>query len=577
MTGSTAEKHDSFLTPTGDGTTIAEFSGRNLVQGEPDASSFPSGGLRATFEARGYTAWDPTSPAYVMENPNGSTLVIPTAYVSFTGEALDHKIPLLRSQEAVGAEALRILRWFGNTTTSRVFTNIGPEQEYFLVDRRLAEQRPDLILAGRTLFGAASPKGQELEDQYFGSIRPRILAFMMDLDRELWRLGIPARTRHNEVAPGQFEMAPVYEPTSVGSDHNMIVMATMRRLAPQHGLMFLIHEKPFAGINGSGKHNNWSMATDDGENLLDPGNDPHDNAQFLAFLVSVIKGVNAHADLLRASIADSGNDHRLGANEAPPAIVSIFLGSQLEDIIEQLAKGAASASKKSGSLELGVTSLPALSMDATDRNRTSPFAFTGNKFEFRAVGSSAPIYWPQTVLNTAVADSLKQLADELDKLDHGDFESLTAILSGIVKANKQVLFEGNNYSEEWHVEAARRGLPNNRTTVDALPALTTKKAKALFSGFGVLSERELASRVEINWERYVKIVDIEANTAVDIASTMILPAVARYLGELAGAPSSKGINTICVKVTGLADSLVDSIEALQHAQHEAHEAGTVHD
>ncbi len=576
MTGSTAEKHDSFLTPTGDGKTIAEFSGRNLVQGEPDASSFPSGGIRATFEARGYTAWDVTSPIFLQVEPNGVTLTIPTAYVSFTGEALDHKIPLLRSQEALGKQALRVLRWFGNATASRVFTNIGPEQEYFLVDRRLAEQRPDLLLTGRTLFGAPSPKGQELEDQYFGPIRERILAFMMDLDRELWRLGIPAKTRHNEVAPAQFEMAPVYENTSVGSDHNMIVMSLMRRLAPQHGLMFLIHEKPFAGINGSGKHNNWSMGTDEGENLLDPGNDPHANAQFLAFLMAVIRGVNVHADLLRASIADAANDHRLGANEAPPAIVSIFLGSQLVDVVEQLGNGGATGSKKGGSVELGVTSLPVLSKDATDRNRTSPFAFTGNKFEFRAVGSSAPIYWPQTVLNSAVADSLRQLADELDKLDAGDMAGLTTILSGIANANKQVLFEGNGYSEEWHAEAARRGLPNNRTTVDALPSLTTDRAKALFSGFGVLSERELASRVEISWERYVKIQDIEANCAVDIASTMILPAAVRYLGQLAGAPASRGVNAVCERVAALSDSLVDAIDALKHAQHEAHEAESVH-
>jgi glutamine synthetase len=575
MTGSTAEKHDSFLNPTGDGSTIAEFSGKNLVQGEPDASSFPSGGIRATFEARGYTAWDVTSPIFLQVEPNGVTMTIPTAYVSFTGEALDHKIPLLRSQEALGKQALRVLRWFGNDTASRVFTNIGPEQEYFLVDRRLAEQRPDLLLTGRTLFGAASPKGQELEDQYFGPIRERILAFMMDLDRELWRLGIPAKTRHNEVAPGQFEMAPVYEATSVGSDHNMLVMSTMRRLAPQHGLMLLIHEKPFAGINGSGKHNNWSMATDDGENLLDPGNDPHANAQFLAFLMAVIRGVNVHADLLRASIADAGNDHRLGANEAPPAIVSIFLGSQLEDVIEQLEKGPAGSSKKGGNVELGVTSLPVLPKDATDRNRTSPFAFTGNKFEFRAVGSSAPIYWPQTVLNTAVADSLEGLADDLDQLDAGDFDGLTRLLSGMVKEHKGVIFGGNGYSEEWHAEAARRGLPNNRSTVDALPALATPKAKAVFSKFGVLSERELASRVEINWERYVKVQDIEASCAVDIASTMILPATARYLHELNGAPSSRGINVVCERVSALADSLVDAIGALEHAQHEAHEASSV--
>jgi glutamine synthetase len=577
MTGSTAEKHDSFLNPAGDGRSIAEFSGKNLVQGEPDASSFPSGGIRATFEARGYTAWDVTSPIFLQVEPNGVTMTIPTAYVSFTGEALDHKIPLLRSQEALGTQALRVLRWFGNTASKRVFTNIGPEQEYFLVDRRLAEQRPDLLLTGRTLFGAASPKGQELEDQYFGPIRPRILAFMMDLDRELWRLGIPAKTRHNEVAPAQFEMAPVYEATSVGSDHNMIVMSTMRRLAPQHGLSLLIHEKPFAGINGSGKHNNWSMGTDDGENLLDPGTDPHANAQFLAFLLAVIRGVDVHADLLRASIADAGNDHRLGANEAPPAIVSIFLGSQLEDVIEQLERGPAAASKKGGTVALGVTSLPVLPKDATDRNRTSPFAFTGNKFEFRAVGSSAPIYWPQTVLNTAVADSLETLADALDKLKPGDFEGLTKILSAMVKEHKRVIFGGNGYSEEWHAEAARRGLPNNRSTVDALPALATPKAKAVFSKFGVLSERELASRVEINWERYVKVQNIEASAAIDIASTMIVPAVARYLGELNSAPSSRGINAICEKVSRLADQLVDAIGALEHAQHDAHEAGSVHD
>ncbi len=577
MTGSTAEKHDSFLNPTGEGKTIAEFSGKNLLQGEPDASSFPSGGIRATFEARGYTAWDVTSPIFLQVEANGVTLTIPTAFVSYTGEALDHKIPLLRSQEALGTQAIRVLRWFDNTTANRVFTNIGPEQEYFLVDRRLAEQRPDLVLTGRTLFGAPSPKGQELEDQYFGSIRERILAFMMDLDRELWRLGIPAKTRHNEVAPGQFEMAPVYEPTSVGSDHNMVVMSMMRRLAPQHGLMFLIHEKPFAGINGSGKHNNWSMGTDEGENLLDPGNDPHANAQFLAFLMAVIRGVNVHADLLRASIADAGQDHRLGANEAPPAIMSIFLGSQLEDVVEQVGRGSASGSKKGGSVTLGVTSLPELAKDATDRNRTSPFAFTGNKFEFRAVGSSAPIYWPQTVLNTAVADSLSQLADDLEKLTPGDFEGLTGILSGIVQANKQVLFEGNGYSEEWHAEAAKRGLPNNRTTVDALPSLTTGKAKELFSRFGVLSERELASRVEIYWERYVKVCNIEANCALDIARTMILPATAQYLGQLAAAGPSKGIAAAAGKVASLADGLVEAIDALAHAQHAAHEADSVHE
>ncbi len=575
MTGSTAEKHDSFLAPISDGATIAEFSGRNLLQGEPDASSFPSGGIRATFEARGYTAWDVTSPIFLQVEPNGVTLTIPTAYVSFTGEALDHKIPLLRSQEALGRQALRVLRWFGNTSASRVFTTIGPEQEYFLVDRRLADQRPDLVLTGRTLFGAPSPKGQELEDQYFGPIRARILAFMMDLDRELWRLGIPAKTRHNEVAPAQFEMAPVFEATSVGSDHNMIVMSTMRRLAPMHGLAFLIHEKPFAGINGSGKHNNWSMSTDLGENLLDPGTDPHANAQFLAFLIAVIRAIDVHAAMLRASIADAGQDHRLGANEAPPAIMSIFLGSQLEDVVGQLEQGAASASKQGGDVALGVTSLPTLAKDATDRNRTSPFAFTGNKFEFRAVGSSAPIYWPQTVLNTAVADSLSDLADELEKLLPGDFDGLTKILSAAVRQHKRVLFEGNGYAEEWHAEAARRGLPNNRTTADALPALATSQARAVFAKFGVLSERELEARVDIFWEKYVKVQNIEANTALDIAKTMILPATVAYLGQLASAGYSKGVKTVADKVASLADDLVDAIHALEHAQHDAHEAETV--
>ncbi len=577
MTGSTAEKHDSFLSPSGDGKTIAEFSGKNLLQGEPDASSFPSGGIRATFEARGYTAWDVTSPIFLQVEPNGATLTIPTAYVSYTGEALDHKIPLLRSQEALGKQALRILRWFGNASSSRVFTTIGPEQEYFLIDRRLAEQRPDLLLTGRTLFGAPSPKGQELEDQYFGSIRERILSYMMDMDRELWRMGVPVKTRHNEVAPAQFEMAPVFEAGSVGSDHNMVVMATMRRLAQKHGLLLLLHEKPFAGINGSGKHNNWSMATDDGENLLDPGDDPHANAQFLTFLLGVVRGVNVHADLLRAGIADAGNDHRLGANEAPPAIMSIFLGSQLEDVVSQLEQaGSASASKHGARLDLGADSLPALPADATDRNRTSPFAFTGNKFEFRAVGSSAPIYWPQTILNTAVADSLAQLADELEKLRIGDFDGLTKILSGIAKAHKQVLFEGNGYSEEWHAEAARRGLPNNKTTVDALPALATEKAKQLFARFGVLSERELAARLDINWERYVKVQNIEANTALDVARTLILPAAVRYLGQLSKAAGlSKAVRTLSGEVASLTDELGEAIEALAHAQHEAHGAGDV--
>jgi len=576
LTGTTAEKHDSFLNPEGDGKTIAEFSGKALIQGEPDASSFPSGGVRSTFEARGYTAWDVTSPAFLQVEPNGVTLTIPTAFVSYTGEALDQKIPLLRSQEAIAKQAMRILKWFGNTTTKKVFTTIGPEQEYFLVDRRLAELRPDLVLTGRTLFGAPSPKGQELEDQYFGSIRERILAFMQDFDRELWRLGVPSKTRHNEVAPAQFELAPMFEATTVGSDHNILLLNLMRKIAFQHGLAALVHEKPFRGVNGSGKHNNWSMATDDGENLLDPGHDPHANAQFLTFLAATIRAVNVHADLLRASVADAGNDHRLGANEAPPAIVSVFLGAQLEDIVEQLEKGPASSSKQGGKLELGVTTLPVLPKDATDRNRTSPFAFTGNKFEFRAVGSSVPIYWPQTILNTIVAESLSLIADKLDKLKSNDFAGLTKILSEVIKENKQVLFAGNNYAEEWHVEAAKRGLPNNKSTVDALPALQTEKAKKLFSQFGVLSERELESRYEIAWERYVKVQSIEANATIEIARTLLLPATVKYLGELGAASKSKGAGKLADRIAGLADSLLDKIEALEKAQHAAHAAGSVH-
>ncbi len=575
LSGTSAEKHDSFLSPTGDAAVLAEFSGKGLIQGEPDASSFPSGGIRSTFEARGYTAWDVTSPIFLQVEPNGVTLTIPTAFVSYTGEALDHKIPLLRSQEALGKQALRILRWFGCDTVSRVYTTIGPEQEYFLVDRQLAELRPDLILTGRTLFGAPSPKGQELEDQYLGPIRERMLAFMMDLDRELWRVGIPAKTRHNEVSPAQFELAPVFEATTTGSDHNMIVMNLMRRIGARHGLAALLHEKPFKGVNGSGKHNNWSMATNEGENLLEPGNNPHANAQFLAFLVAVIRAVNAHADILRASIADAANDHRLGANEAPPAIVSVFLGDQLEDVIAQLEGGSAASSKKGGSMELGVSSLPVLPKDATDRNRTSPFAFTGNKFEYRAVGSGAPIYWPQTVLNTAVADSLCQLADDLEKLKPNDMAGLTKILSVIVKEHKKILFEGNNYAEEWYAEAEKRGLPNRRSTVESLPDLESAKAKKLFSKYGVLSERELEARVEVNWEKYVKVQNIEANATLDIARTLILPAVARYLGQLSGASASKGISGVAAKVAALADKLVDANDALEKAQHRAHKAGPV--
>jgi glutamine synthetase len=576
LSGSSAEKHDSFLQPIGDARVLAEFSGKGLIQGEPDASSFPSGGIRSTFEARGYTAWDVTSPIFLQVEPNGVTLTIPTAFVSYTGEALDLKIPLLRSQEALGKQAMRILRWFGCEEVNRVFTTLGPEQEYFLVDRRLAELRPDLILTGRTLFGAPSPKGQELEDQYFGPIRERILAFMMDLDRELWRVGIPAKTRHNEVSPAQFEIAPVFEATTTGCDHNMIVMNLMRRIGARHGLAALLHEKPFRGVNGSGKHNNWSMATDQGENLLEPGTDPHANAQFLAFLVAIIRAIDVHADVLRASIADANQDHRLGANEAPPAIMSIFLGEQLEDVVDQLASsGSAASSKQGGTMTLGASSLPVLPKDATDRNRTSPFAFTGNKFEFRAVGSSAPIYWPQTVLNTVVADSLCELADELEKLKPNDMAGLTQILAAIVKEHRRVLFEGNNYAPEWYEEAEKRGLPNRHSTVESLPDLETAKAKKLFSKYDVLSERELEGRVEVNWERYVKVINIEANATLDIARTMILPAVTRYLGELEGGSASRGVGEMTAAVSANADKLVDAIHALEKAQHAAHGAGSV--
>jgi glutamine synthetase len=576
LSGSSAEKHDSFLQPIGDAKVLAEFSGKGLIQGEPDASSFPSGGIRSTFEARGYTVWDVTSPIFLQVEPNGVTLTIPTAFVSYTGEALDLKIPLLRSQEALGTQALRILRWFGCESVNRVYTTLGPEQEYFLVDRQLAELRPDLVLTGRTLFGAASPKGQELEDQYFGPIRERILAFMMDLDRELWRVGIPAKTRHNEVAPAQFEIAPVFELTTTGCDHNMVVMNLMRRIGARHGLAALLHEKPFRGVNGSGKHNNWSMSTDEGENLLEPGTDPHANAQFLAFLVAIIRAVDVHADILRASIADAGQDHRLGANEAPPAIMSIFLGEQLEDVIDQLASvGSAASSKQGGTMTLGALSLPVLPKDATDRNRTSPFAFTGNKFEFRAVGSSAAIYWPQTVLNTVVADSLCLLADELEKLKPNDMAGLTQILAAIVKGHRRVLFEGNNYAPEWYEEAAKRGLPNRSSTVASLPDLETEKARKLFAKHSVLSERELEGRVEVNWEKYVKVVNIEANTTLELGRTMILPAVAQYLGQLGDASASKGLAAVSAEAAALADKLADALVALEKAQHAAHEAGDV--
>ncbi len=574
MTGLTAEKHDSFFEPNGDGGVSVEFSGKTLIKGEPDASSFPSGGTRTTFEARGYTVWDPSSPPYIQEEVNGATLTIPTAFVSYTGEALDHKTPLLRSCETLSTQALRVLKLFGNNTAAHVFTTLGPEQEYFLIDRKYYELRPDLIASGRTLFGAPPFRGQELEDHYFGAIRERILAYMMDLDRELWRLGIPAKTRHNEVAPAQFELAPMFEKSSLGADHNMIAMETMRRVALRHDLVCLLHEKPFAGINGSGKHNNWSMSTDLGENLLDPGKTPHANAQFLAFLAATFAAVDDYAELLRIAVSGPSNDHRLGANEAPPAIISVFLGEQLDDIMVQLETAHPTKSSGGGVMELGVTTLPPLNKDTTDRNRTSPFAFTGNRFEFRAVGSSAPCYWPNTVLNTIVAEKLKLLADELEKAKPGEFnKTLTETLRSWVKKHKKVFFSGNNYAEEWHAEAAKRGLPNLKDTVECLQAAGKEEYVALFERHKVLSKIEYEARTEIGWERYVKILNIEGTATLDIGKNQILPAAFAY--QKAVADSINALKTAGVeapaaqlellktvaKSTGELKSALDTLDA----------------
>jgi glutamine synthetase len=538
MTGLTAEKHDSFLVPTGDGQAILEFSGKELIRGEPDASSFPSGGIRATFEARGYTAWDPTSPAFIFESPNGSTLVIPTAFVSWTGEALDKKTPLLRSMEALSTQALRILRLFGNEDARKVFSTVGPEQEYFLIDKNWYYARPDLINAGRTLFGAPPPKGQELEDQYFGAIPERVLACMADCEAQLFKLGVPVKTRHNEVAPSQYEIAPIYEDSNLATDHQMLVMETLRRTADKYGLACLLHEKPFAGINGSGKHNNWSMSTDTGENLLEPGDSPHENAQFLVFCVAVIRAVAKYPELLRVSVASAHNDHRLGANEAPPAIMSVFLGDQLEDVIEQLEKGATKSSKQGGVMEVGVSVLPKLPRHAGDRNRTSPFAFTGNKFEFRAVGGSQSIAGPNTVLNTIVAESLDFVATSLEsavKSGKDLHKAIQDLLPGIIKESKNVLFGGDNYTAEWHAEAERRGLPNLKNTVESLPVILRKDSIDLFGKYRVYNERELHSRYNILCEGYVKTVTVEARLTTLMARTMILPAALRYQTQVAGA------------------------------------------
>ena len=533
LTGVTAEKHDSFISAPVDGKVIMEFSGKELIKGEPDASSFPSGGLRATFEARGYTVWDCTSPAFLKEDAIGVTLCIPTSFCSYKGEALDKKTPLLRSMQAVNEQALRILRLFGNTTAKRVVPSVGPEQEYFIVDRAKYLQRKDLIYTGRTLFGAMPPKGQEMDDHYFGVIRERIGSYMNDLNKELWKLGVPAKTQHNEVAPAQHELAPIYEGVNQSVDHNQIVMETMKKVAERHGLACLLHEKPFAGVNGSGKHNNWSLTADDGTNLMNPGDTPHENIQFLLVLACIIKAVDIHADLLRESASNVGNDHRLGANEAPPAIISIFLGEQLEDVIDQLCDtGEATHSKQGGTLKTGVDILPDFDKDATDRNRTSPFAFTGNKFEFRMVGSQDSIAQPNVVLNTIVAEAFAEACDELEKADDFDM-AVHDLIKKYATEHQRIVFNGNGYSEAWVKEAERRGLPNIKSMVDAIPALNTDKAVTLFEKFGVFTKAELDSRVEIEYETYAKEINIEAKAMIDIATKQIIPAVIKYTTVLA--------------------------------------------
>ena len=534
LTGVTAEKHDSFISaPLPSGKVLMSFSGKELIKGEPDASSFPSGGLRATFEARGYTAWDCTSPAFVRQDASGAVLCIPTAFCSYTGEALDQKTPLLRSMEAIDKESLRLLRLFGNTTSRKVTPSVGAEQEYFLVDAEKFLQRKDLIYAGRTLFGAMPPKGQELDDHYFGTIRQRIAAFMRDVNIELWKVGVSAKTQHNEVAPAQHELAPIYTKVNIAVDHNQIVMQTLKRVASQHGMKCLLHEKPFAGVNGSGKHNNWSLVTDDGINMLEPGKTPHENTQFLLVLTCILKAVNQYADLLRESAADPGNDHRLGANEAPPAIISVFLGEQLEDVLEQLiSTGEATHSLKGGTLQTGVTTLPDLYKDATDRNRTSPFAFTGNKFEFRMVGSRDSIANPNIVLNTIVAEAFAEACDVLEQADDFD-KAVHDLIKEYATENQAIVFNGNGYSEEWVKEAERRGLPNIKSMVEAIPAITTEKAVQLFERFNVFTRAELESRAEIQYEAYAKAINIEARTMIDMASKQFVPAFIGYTKTLA--------------------------------------------
>jgi glutamine synthetase len=572
MTGSTAEKHDSFISPTPDGRTIMEFSGGELTRGEPDASSFPSGGLRATFEARGYTAWDCTSPVFIKEDGKNITLYIPCAFCSYTGQALDKKTPLLRSMDALNKQGMRVLRALGNTVSKSIIATCGPEQEYFLVDDAFYQERLDLILAGRTLFGAPSPRGQEMDDHYFGSLHERVASYMNELNNELWKLGVSAKTQHNEVSPAQYELAPVFSTVNVATDHNQLTMETMRKVATRHGFICLLHEKPFAGVNGSGKHNNWSMVTDDGVNLLDPGNTPHDNMVFLVMLCSVIRAVDKYSRLLRASVANAGNEHRLGANEAPPAIVSIFLGDQLNDIFEQLAGEGAKSSKQGGQLKLGISTLPPLPKDCTDRNRTSPFAFTGNKFEFRMVGSTQSISGPNFILNTIVADVLAEVADKLEKASDVTTEA-QKILKQIATDHAKIVFNGDNYSDEWVAEAAKRGLPNIPSTVASLIDSSEEQNVKLFERHKVLTKEELHARVDVLLETYSMTINIEAKTMLSMAKRQILPAASGFAGQVASdlaAVAASGLDcaaqkTLLKKVCTLTDLLSKNIEALQVA------------
>lgn len=578
LTGITAEKHDSFVThPDEDGRMLMEFSGKELIKGEPDASSFPSGGLRATFEARGYTVWDITSPAFLKESGTGITLCVPTAFCSYTGEALDKKTPLLRSMEVISEQALRIVRLFGNTTANKIIPSVGAEQEYFLVDKDKYLQRKDLIFAGRTLFGAPAPKGQEMEDHYFGVIRERIGAYMKDLNEELWKLGVTAKTQHNEAAPGQHELAPIYETANIAVDHNQIVMEAMKRIAIHHDLRCLLHEKPFAGVNGSGKHNNWSLCTDTGINLLEPGETPNENIQFLLILACILKAVDVHADLLRQSASDVGNDHRLGSNEAPPAIISVFLGEQLEDVVRQLVEtGMAVSCKEGGRLETGVSTLSDLEKDATDRNRTSPFAFTGNKFEFRMVGSADSIASPNTTLNAIVAEAFCEAADRLEQADDFD-QAVHDLIKEYMTAHQRIIFNGNGYSEEWVAEAEKRGLPNISSMVEAVETLTTDKAVQLFERFGIFTRAELESRAEILYETYSKTINIEALTMIDMASKEILPAVIKYtkvLAETVIAVKAAGADStvqaeVLSEISGLLSKAREALEALKQADAQA--------